>query len=241
MTYKDLLLQYINSSAAMTEYQFTKIKDKAQWVRSYFKARSFNMGVNSPEPYEMKFLDENPKYFNQLDKNTLILILDRSRNPKLIAKRIVELEGDNLNWNRMRYIIKKSTDPYYIVNLIGINRVYEIIKKANKDELYTLLSYSKNTDDIIKIIIDAKGDSLNSEFFNLLLKTTENPITIAQLIGIDKINEYLKKLDHNDIELILHNFKNVYDISKLIINAKGDNISRLDLNVIKHYVPEIFK
>jgi hypothetical protein len=163
MTYKDLLLQYINSSAAMTEYQFTKIKDKAQWVRSYFKARSFNMGVNRPEPYEMKFLDENPKYFNQLNTITLFLILNKSSNPNPIVKRIIELEGDNLRRDMMFYIIKESLDPYYIVELIGVNKVYEIIRKADKNELRRLLSYPKNKDEIIKLIIDAKGNSLSKD------------------------------------------------------------------------------
>jgi hypothetical protein len=165
VTYKDLIQQYINTGVILNEYQFNKMKDNSQFIGSYFKARSRKMGSYrlSIQEYEQNFLDENPKYLNKVSLRALYNLYYESNNKNAIAKRIIELEGDNLDWLDMFYLIRNSWDPQYIVQLIGIDKIYEVIKNLDFIITLRLLKQSIKKDYILKLIIDAKGDYLSKD------------------------------------------------------------------------------
>jgi hypothetical protein len=165
VTYKDLLQQYVNTGVVLNEYQFNRMKDNSQFIGSYFKARSRRMGSYrlSIQEYEQSFLDENPKYLNKVGLLALYNLYYESNNKNAIAKRIIELEGDNLDWLDMFYLIRNSWDPQYIVQLIGIDKIYEVIKNLDFIRTLRFLKQSIKKDYILKLIIDAKGDDLSKD------------------------------------------------------------------------------
>jgi len=89
-------------------------------------------------------------------------------------------------------------------------------------DIYFLLGSVQNPDEIAKLIIKAKGDKLNSRDIEYLMKYSKNPDELAKLIGMDKVNKALYELDSYDIRRLHFYSPNPNEIKKLLIQAGVD-------------------
>jgi hypothetical protein len=157
--------------------------------------------------------DEGKTWINLLNKTIYQRIKDYNPKEDITYNRVL----NNLQTGEL-----SKYDVEYIEN--NLELFYNKIKSLNSFGIYNLLNYSKNPDEIAKLIINAKGNNLDLKNIELLLKKSQTPDELAKLIGIDKVNKALSLLDSDQTILTLKNSKNKSEMIELIINAKDSSL-----------------
>jgi hypothetical protein len=149
-----------------------------------------------------------------------------------------------------KYGIDKGIELYgeeKLFRTLGWDYIESLLEKSLNDELakiiikakgntldsdfiYNLLGYSKNHDELARMIIDIKGNTLDSESIRSLLYYSENPDELAKMIIDIKSNT----LNSDDIFYLLHRSKNHDELSRMIIDVKGNALDLKDIDNLLH-------
>jgi len=132
------------------------------------------------------------------------------------------------------YLRKRSVSGYedwefkYINDNQKINYIEKEGENLEYDDIFYLVKYSDNKDEIALKIIDAKGEKLEYDDIFYLLKHSHNKDDIASKI-IDAKGE---KLDFTNMSHLLQYSKNKDDIITKIIEKKGKKLYYGDINYL---------
>jgi hypothetical protein len=202
------------------------------------------------------FTGEFAQPFSQIYKNTIIpklkgLVYRGERDGYCLVaydpKNIEPLQwsnDDGENWNNIYtkdyadfvYKRKKGTGFKYdlesglpideIIGKYGYDKFAKFLYKLSSAGIADLLRYSKNSDELARMIIDIKGDTLDSDGIEYLLNYSKNPDELAMKI----INVKGNTLVSYDIGYLLNYSSNPDELAMKIINVKGNTLDVNDIN-----------
>ena len=202
----------------LSDEEFAKLpyKEKEYYIAVYVKTDKHltdNQFKNLPEDLKNKYVGLgvglSDGQFDMIKDTKLLKRYADITNKKFEA--FFKTEGREVD----KFIFQPSEFKY-------LN--YDMLKKGELSFIHInkLLSYSKNKDEMVKIIFNAKGDKLDSIDIRYLLFYSKNPYEIAKLIGMDKVNKALYQLNSYYIIYLLKNSQNPDEIKKLLIQAGVD-------------------
>jgi hypothetical protein len=231
MKYSEVLNRYVNTGSLIPENQYDRLSPSLK--KSYMRMR----GISGYKKWEFKLLseDEKLKFIEiknwELTNNQIIDIFDYSPNKVIIAIKIIETFGINLD----DYIILEIILPQFKDSKNKDNVIIKIIETLGENlrnsEIKYLLKNSDNKDEIAIKIIKSKGEKLDNNSIENLLKYSENSDIIATKI-IDTKGE---KLNEYEIENLFKYSKDKDLIATKIIDTKGKKLDKFDiLNLLKY-------
>jgi aspartate carbamoyltransferase regulatory subunit len=233
MTYYDLLKQYISTGYPLNKRQFDKINKDGQLLNSYFYSRDKLIYIDKYDlkKYEVDFIENNPKYFSKFKPYNLIRFLEYSKNPDVIANRIINTIGYTLNNLDIYYILKYSIKKDFFIEKILNLKNYEL----NDNNIYPLIEYSSNRYLTAKDIIKLKGNKLNINDIYAILYLFTN--FLFSFSDADKLSALIIKEKGNDLNLnemifLIESSQNPDNIAKLIINEPSIGLSYYEIYAI---------
>jgi hypothetical protein len=221
----------VNTGKRIPEYQLQKVMGMPKGLaKSYFRAR-VNMANASDNfsfwGYEMKYFEAlgtkiKTDLISELDSDKFRDFLHYAQDPDEFARMIIKIKGDDLN---IRHLLIYTKNPSEIASIIGTDRVYNYLKWFEYYDTISIITQSRNPDEIIKMFIKIKSKNLTPEDIRILIKEAKNPFEIASFI-VETIGP---SLGHESIYyLTRHEYG--YEIAKKIIDIKGKNLDSQDIN-----------
>jgi hypothetical protein len=172
---------------------------------------------------QIDYAIENIKgYYNSLDLSDKIVAAAKTNDKDRILKLI-----QNPNFTDIGMFMYYAKKPDEMAEFIIQNK-----KDLTSDNVYNLIKYATNKDEIAKLLGPENISKLNDDnVFNLLYNAT-NPDKMAELIIQNK-----KDLTFSNIYSLIYNAKNKDEIAKLIINNKRD-LTNADIEYLVKYATD---
>jgi hypothetical protein len=212
----ELIKKLISFGRQIKQIQYIKLSPSLQ--KYYMRIR----GIVRYNDWELIYLtdDKRIKFIEKKGENLYFRdindLLQYSEDKHLIATKIIESMGKELNPQVVSYLFKYSEDKNK--NLIA-TKIIEV-KGIKLDDYVVsyLLKYSNDKDLIATKIIDLKGEELTSHQINNLLQYSEDKHLIATKI-IDLKGE---KLSFEDVSYLLYEAKDKELIKKTLLQNGVD-------------------
>jgi hypothetical protein len=234
--YFDILKQYVNTGKPIPEYQLEKVMGMPKGLaKSYFRAR-INM-MNADEDFNYQFNLYEVIFFETLifngqpdlikNLNYFSYLLYHSQNREKLIKTIIDVKGDNLLPDNIYWLLIHSENLDKLIKSFKKDKIYDCFKKLEYNFFITLLMRSRNPDELVRMIIDVVGDTLDLDSIGLVLNNSQYPDESARMI-IDAKGD---TLESEDIYRLLKYSRNPDELVRMIIDVVGDT---LDLDSIGH-------
>jgi len=230
MKYSEVLNRYVNTGSLIPENQYDRLSPSLK--KSYMRMR----GISGYKKWEFKLLseDEKLKFIEiknwELTNNQIIDIFDYSPNKVIIAIKIIETFGINLD----DYIILEIILPQFKDSKNKDNVIIKIIETLGENlrnsEIKYLLKNSDNKDEIAIKIIHAKGKYLEISNINTIFEFSDNKDISTKIIETEGI-----KLNYDMISILLLNSKNKDNDAVKIIQKVGENLDSDDIYYLLLY------
>jgi len=203
MKHSEVLNRYVNTGSLIPEKQYDQLSPSLK--KSYMRMR----GISGYKKWEFKLLseDEKLKFIEiknwTLTNNQILDIFDYSPNKVIIATKIIETFGINLD----DYIILEIILPQFKDSKNKDNVIIKIIETLGKNlrntEIKYLLKNSDNKDNIIIKIIQKIGEDLdNADIYYLLLYSKDKELIKKTLLqnGVDYMLINIV-ITHNNLDI----------------------------------------
>jgi hypothetical protein len=230
MKHSEVLNRYVNTGSLIPENQYDRLSPSLK--KSYMRMR----GISGYKKWEFKLLseDEKLKFIEiknwELTNNQIIDIFDYSPNKVIIATKIIETFGINLD----DYIILEIILPQFKDSKNKDNVIIKIIETLGENlknsEIKDLLKNSDNKDEIAIKIIHAKGKYLEISNINTIFEFSDNKDISTKIIETEGI-----KLNYDMISILLLNSKNKDNDAVKIIQKVGENLDSDDIYYLLLY------
>ena len=177
----------------------------------------------------------NLKFLKKFGDFNIFNIIKNSKDKEQTALEIIEMIGEKISGGEIMHILNYFTIPDNkgLVNIdVLIKKIIEIKgEKLEIDDINNLLKYSDDKDLIAKKIIDIKGDKLNYYNIEEFLKYSVNIDNIA----IKIIETFGERLDVFKLKIIMQFSKDKDLIVTKIIDVKGEKLNDADIYYLLKY------